>query len=120
MASFNAIKRVPYLLQRARNMSTVSKNLAGKELLEAKKAEEAHANETFRLWKKISKFVAFPAILLCVYQAINLEMEHSSHPRADFVPFSHLRFRRAPFPWGDGNHSLFHSDSNALPEGYEA
>jgi cytochrome c oxidase subunit 6a len=44
----------------------------------------------------------------------------AEHPHLDeFVPWEHLRIRRKAFPWGDGQHSLFHTDeANALPDGF--
>lgn len=75
---------------------------------------------TMKTWKLISIFVAIPGCLLCAYNAVLKEKEHHTHPRPEFVPYSHLRLRKKAFPWGDGNHSLFHNPhANALPEGYE-
>lgn len=75
---------------------------------------------TMKTWKLISYFVAIPGCLLCAYNAVLKEKEHHTHPRPEFVPYTHLRLRKKAFPWGDGNHSLFHNPhANALPEGYE-
>ncbi|XP_065055196.1 cytochrome c oxidase subunit 6A2, mitochondrial-like [Rhopilema esculentum] len=82
--------------------------------------EEVHAGSTWVNWRRISIFVAVPAVLVCAWNAWEKEKEHAAHGRGEFVPYNHLRVRSKPFPWGDGNHSLFHnSHANALPEGYE-
>lgn len=72
------------------------------------------------LWRRLSFFVGLPAIGLGMVNAYLGHMEHEKEPRPEFVAYEHLRIRRRPFPWGDGNHSLFHNPvKNALPEGYE-
>jgi len=80
-----------------------------------------HANPS--LWKNISMFVALPAVVITSIYAYMCEKEHMSHPehtRPPFVAYEYLRRRTKPFPWGDGNHSLFHNPrTNALPDGYE-
>lgn len=86
--------------------------------------EEAHAAKTTSLWKNISLFAAIPGVLFVAYNAYSTEQEHlkhiAEHGRPEFVEYSHLRIRSKPFPWGDGNHSLFHNPhTNALPDGYE-
>jgi cytochrome c oxidase subunit 6a len=87
-------------------------------------AVEQHAMKTTSLWRNISLFVAIPGVLLVTYNAYKTEKEHEKHieehGRPEFIPFPHLRVRSKPFPWGDGNHSLFHNPhTNPLPEGYE-
>ena len=59
-----------------------------------------------------------PAIILV---NINVSFFEEQHPkREEFRPFEYMRRRIKRFPWGDGNHSLFHNPYyNALPEGYE-
>ncbi|XP_031573271.1 cytochrome c oxidase subunit 6A, mitochondrial-like [Actinia tenebrosa] len=109
-----AFRFVRVLTRRGFNTSAVRANLK-EELL----AEEKHATGTMKTWKLISGIVAVPALILCTYNAYVCEVEHHTHPRPEFVPYSHLRIRNKTFPWGDGNHSLFHNDhANALPEGY--
>lgn len=73
----------------------------------------------YKFWKKLSFFVAFPAIGLCM---INCYMEHTKghHERPPFIPYEHMRIRNKRFPWGEGQKSLFHNPRvNALPSGYE-
>lgn len=87
-------------------------------------AEEKHAAQTVNMWKMISLFVAIPGVALATWNGFSKEAEHhrhiEEHGRDPFIPYPHLRIRTKPFPWGDGNHTLFHNPhTNPLPEGYE-
>ncbi|CRL00170.1 CLUMA_CG013445, isoform A [Clunio marinus] len=73
----------------------------------------------YKLWKRLSFFVAMPAVGLCM---LNTYLEHQKMTvhRPEFVKYEYLRIRNKRFPWGDGNKSLFHNPHvNALPDGYE-
>ncbi len=48
---------------------------------------------TWVTWRRISAFVAVPAILLCAWNAWEKEKEHATHGREEFVAYSHLRTR---------------------------
>jgi len=103
-----------------RKFSTSVIRAAGKAH-DAAAGGDHHANPT--LWKNLTLFVALPAIAVCTANAWVHEKEHLAHPehaRPPFVAYEYLRRRTKPFPWGDGNHTLFHNPKkNALPEGYE-
>lgn len=82
-------------------------------------ATAGHARGGWKLWKRLFFFVALPGVFTC---ALNTYLEHESkdHERPPFVEYEYLRRRNKRFPWGDGNHTLFHNPHlNALPEGYE-
>lgn len=94
---------------------------------------------TARTWKILTVVLAIPGVAICMANAYMKAQEHPHEP-PEFVPYPHLRIRtkvslRRPapthsktgwlsvslqrFPWGDGNHSLFHNPhTNPLPDGY--
>jgi len=112
-------------------MSLTSRLIVSKQLLAAVRAYSAaaagHGAEAgahaggIRLWKLLSFFVAVPGVGVCIVNSQLKEKEHHAHwEQPEFAPYSHLRMRTKKFPWGDGNHTLFHNPKfNALPEGYE-
>merc|ERR1712136_545067 len=69
--------------------------------------------------KKLSFFVAFPGVALCMLNVYLGAMQEEVH-QVPFVPYEHMRLRSKRFPWGEGQKSLFHNPHvNALPDGYE-
>ncbi|XP_073350426.1 cytochrome c oxidase subunit 6A2, mitochondrial [Pagrus major] len=73
-----------------------------------------------RTWKILTIVLAIPGVTVCMANAY-MKMQAASHEPPEFVPYPHLRIRTKKFPWGDGNHSLFHnSHTNPLPDGYES
>ncbi|KAK7938272.1 hypothetical protein WMY93_001598 [Mugilogobius chulae] len=89
--------------------------LMTRTLLSAASAAEHEGGA--RTWKILSFVVAFPGVVVCMVNAY-LKSEHSHTD--DFVAYNHLRMRTKKFPWGDGNHSLFHNPhTNPLPDGFE-
>ncbi|XP_067426887.1 cytochrome c oxidase subunit 6A2, mitochondrial [Thunnus thynnus] len=73
-----------------------------------------------RTWKILSFVLAAPGVTVCMVNAYMKGQAHS-HEQPEFVPYPHLRIRTKKFPWGDGNHSLFHNPhTNPLPDGFES
>nr|XP_042133994.1 cytochrome c oxidase subunit 6A1, mitochondrial-like [Peromyscus maniculatus bairdii] len=84
------------------------------------KSSGSHGEEvSARTWKALTYFVALPGVAVSMFTAF-LTSRRGEQERAEFVADPHLRIRTKPFPWGDGNHTLFHNPhTNPLPTGYE-
>ncbi|KAJ8680191.1 hypothetical protein QAD02_015978 [Eretmocerus hayati] len=81
---------------------------------------DEEAAKKFRFWTVATFFGCFPLIFISGGIIMNRHEEEMHQPRPEFIPYEYLRRRTKPFPWGDGNHSLFHNpEKNALPDGYE-
>ncbi|XP_058835099.1 cytochrome c oxidase subunit 6A, mitochondrial-like [Topomyia yanbarensis] len=92
----------------ARNTSTGPAAVSGQEAGRSK------------LWKKLSLFVALPAVGLCMVNTYLSHRKAHKHERPEFVPYEYLHIRHKRFPWGDGTKSFFHNPRiNPLPDGYE-
>ncbi|KAK6192061.1 hypothetical protein SNE40_003606 [Patella caerulea] len=69
-------------------------------------------------WKMLTVLVALPSVGVAYVNAFVFGDHHEEPP--EFHKYEHLRTRTKPFPWGDGNHTLFHNKhATPLPDGYE-
>ncbi|XP_045722020.1 cytochrome c oxidase subunit 6A1, mitochondrial-like [Mirounga angustirostris] len=80
----------------------------------------AHSEEgSAHMWKALTYFAVLPGMDVSMLNVF-LRSHHREHERPEFIAYHHLHIRSKPFPWGDGNHTLFHnSHVNPLPIGYE-
>lgn len=82
-----------------------------------------HIHTPSGIWKKVL-MVAVPLTVVLAIRVFIKEHEENKHVkehRPEYVPVEFLRVKRTPFPWGDGNHTLFHNPQrNPVPGvGYE-
>ncbi|KAL1478251.1 hypothetical protein MTO96_016435 [Rhipicephalus appendiculatus] len=82
---------------------------------------DAHSHAAGELlWKRLSFFVAFPAIALCGLNVYLAEVEHMKHyHRPEYHPYEYIHIRTKKYPWGDGNRGIFFNPKkNWVPGGY--
>ncbi|KAM0733002.1 Cytochrome c oxidase subunit 6A1, mitochondrial [Formica fusca] len=72
-------------------------------------------------WRMMSLFVALPLVMIMSVITYARQKEKAKQPREPFLNLPYMYRRTKPFPWGDGNHSLFHNPvKNPVPPyGYE-
>jgi len=78
-------------------------------------AVKAHAAASSDFWRKLSLYVAIPALAIGTANAYTLWNEHWEHeahrpPPEERPQYSYLNMRNKPFPWGNGNKTLFWND----------
>lgn len=77
-----------------------------------------------KFWVGLVKYFLGPLTVIFGARAIYLEIDEERHifeRRAPYIPMESMNIRRTRFPWGDGNHTLFHNPKrNTVPGiGYE-
>merc|ERR1712168_944739 len=78
-----------------------------------------HSDSGWTKWRTAFFLVAIPSIVAVHFSAF-VFVDPEEHKRPEFRPYEYMRVRTKKFPWGDGNHGLFHNPHvNALPDGYE-
>ncbi|KAL8914141.1 MAG: hypothetical protein Q9171_001136 [Xanthocarpia ochracea] len=74
-------------------------------------AVKQHAAASSDLWRKLSLYVAVPALIIAALNAKNLWDEHWEHwehmpPLEERVEYDYMNIRTKKFFWGDGDKTL--------------
>merc|ERR1712070_1042460 len=67
-------------------------------------AHTQHGIETTRDWKQYSKY---GGVFVGVVGVIQFFIHLSHHHHDEHIAYGYRKIRNKPFPWGDGQHSLF-------------
>ncbi|EGW33228.1 uncharacterized protein SPAPADRAFT_60564 [Spathaspora passalidarum NRRL Y-27907] len=109
-----------YLNESAFPAAKVNK-AAGEAFVKEHEAKVAHSKGISDLWKKLTFFVAIPAILLTAIPVTKVELEHAEHRKHQRhmsdeewpVQYAYQNLRTKPYFWGDGDKTMFwNSDVN--------
>ncbi|EDK42741.1 hypothetical protein PVL30_000885 [Lodderomyces elongisporus] len=93
----------------------------GEQFMKQYETKVHHSEGITNLWKKLTYFVAIPAILLVAIPVGKVEMEHAKHREHQRhmsdeewpQQYEYQNIRAKPFFWGDGDKTLFwNSDVN--------
>ncbi|KAF5385253.1 hypothetical protein D9615_001453 [Tricholomella constricta] len=94
----------------ARQVRSYTSTPAYRSYAAKQEALEHHAAGTTDLWRKISYFVCFPGIAVCIAWVYNAEVEHRAHlahlraendgKLPDAPAYEYLNKRGKPYPWG--------------------
>ncbi|KAJ1965410.1 hypothetical protein IWQ62_002671 [Dispira parvispora] len=75
-------------------------------------ATRAHADKTAELWRRITLYFFAPLLGVTGYVVYGMAQDHLHHLQEhppQFKAYDYLHIRNRPFPWGNGEHSLFHN-----------
>ncbi|KAF7989122.1 hypothetical protein HCN44_007432 [Aphidius gifuensis] len=74
-----------------------------------------------RFWHNLTFFIALPSVIIMTIITMYNVKEENKKPRPEYRPMEYMYIRTKRFPWGDGNHTLFHNpERNPIPpNGYE-
>ncbi|XP_043825680.1 cytochrome c oxidase subunit 6A1, mitochondrial-like [Dromiciops gliroides] len=83
-------------------------------------SSSVHSKEGMNhLWRMLTFFIMLSRVVVSMLNAYLKSQDH--HKLPEFIPYPHLCIQTKPFPWEDGNHTLFNNHHiNPLPTSYEA
>lgn len=93
-----------------RNNNVVAKRNFGSHSWASPEERIKQCTELTSTWKNISFAIAIPATVAAFVFVFGYK-EHK-HPDPDRVCYPHSRVRRKPFPFFDGDKTLFHDEHN--------
>ncbi|KAL7663613.1 Cytochrome c oxidase subunit [[Candida] zeylanoides] len=91
----------------------------GQEFIKQYEERLHHSEGVTNMWKKVTYFVAIPAILLTAIPVGITEMHHAEHRKHQAelsddewpTQYDYMNIRSKKFFWGDGDKTLFWNDA---------